>query len=78
MTTEEIRLIVGANVRRRRVELGLSQRALGDAVELSGAQINRISSEGVKIVSCSPNIRIQNRFVRLMSRVGIRGGSSIG
>lgn len=42
MTIDELRLIVGSNLRRRRIECDLSQRALGDAVGLSNAQINRI------------------------------------
>lgn len=46
MTPTELRAVVGANVRRRRIECHMTQRALGDAVELSGAQINRIENGG--------------------------------
>ena len=42
MQIDELRSVVGANIRRRRVECKLSQRALGELVELSDAQINRI------------------------------------
>lgn len=42
MTKEELRSTIGSNIRARRTELHLSQQAVGDAVSLSQAQINRI------------------------------------
>ena len=42
MTVDELRLVLGANVLRRRTECGLSQRALGEVAGVSFAQINRI------------------------------------
>ena len=46
MSPTELRDVVGANLRRRRIEKEISQRALGDLVGLSGAQINRIENGG--------------------------------
>lgn len=42
MTKQELRSTMGKNIHLRRTELGLSQQSLGDAVELSQAQIARI------------------------------------
>lgn len=42
MTKDTLRSTIAANIRIRRTELGMSQSALGEAVELSQAQINRI------------------------------------
>lgn len=44
MTRNELRAIIGGNIRRRRKELGLTQQAVADAVGLSQAQINRIEN----------------------------------
>ena len=44
MQIAELRLVFGANVRRRRIECNLSQKALGELVSLSDAQINRIEN----------------------------------
>lgn len=44
MTKKQLRSTMGENIRARRNELGLSQQALGDSVELSQAQIARIES----------------------------------
>ena len=42
MTKDQLRSTIGSNIRTRRTEMGLSQQAIADAVELSQAQINRI------------------------------------
>lgn len=42
MTKDELRSTIATNVRLRRMELGLSQQAVAQAVDLSQAQINRI------------------------------------
>ena len=44
MTKQDLRATIGENIRRRRLELGLSQKAVSEAVGLSQPQINRIEN----------------------------------